>query len=133
MFTFQALCQLYPHMTREVKVVTCCPENRFCPRDGKNHRKILVHLFELKFLHSVLYTITELSYVLSFLISVAEVSLKNSLLPAVLFFTDYATFCLSLVLQTLSLLFLCKNFLAILRNSSSRVPKDFCKEKGSLR
>src|ERR1041384_2535283 len=53
-------------MTREVKVVTCCPENRFCPRDGKNHRKISVHLFELNFLHSVLYTITELSYVLSF-------------------------------------------------------------------
>src|SRR4051812_41627115 len=34
-------------MTREVKVVTCCPENRFCPRDGKNHGKIPVHLFEL--------------------------------------------------------------------------------------
>src|SRR4051794_40379382 len=53
-------------MTREVKVVTCCPENRFCPPDGKNHRKIPVHLFELIFLHIVLYTITELSYVLSF-------------------------------------------------------------------
>src|ERR1041385_6031734 len=75
-------------MIREAKVVTCCPKNRFCPRDGKNHRKILVHLFELKFLHSVLYTITELLYVLSFFISVAEVSLKNSLLPAGLFFTD---------------------------------------------
>src|ERR1041385_6546286 len=106
-------------MTREVKVVTCCPENRFCPRDGKNHRTIPVHLFELNFLHSVLYKITELSYVLSFLIRVAEVPLKNSLLPAVLFFTDSATFYLSLLLQTLSLLFLCKNLLEILRNSSS--------------
>src|SRR3954469_9830426 len=42
--------------------------NRFCPRDGKNHRKIPIHLFELKFLHSMLYTITELLYVLSFFI-----------------------------------------------------------------
>ena len=64
-------------MTREVKVVTCCPENRFCPRDGKNHRKIPVYLFELNFLHRVLYTITELSYVLSFFIWVAEVPLKK--------------------------------------------------------
>src|ERR1041385_1081506 len=53
-------------MTREVKVVTCCPEKRFCPRDGKNKNKSPVHLFELNFLHSVLYTIMELSYVLSF-------------------------------------------------------------------
>src|ERR1041385_9502897 len=53
-------------MTREVKVVTCCPENRFCPRDGKNHRKIQVHLFEMNFLHNVLYTITELLFVLRF-------------------------------------------------------------------
>src|ERR1041385_2339450 len=106
-------------MTREVKVVTCCPENRFSARDGKIHRKIPVHHFELNFLQSMLYTITELSYVLSFLIRVAEVPLKNSLIPVVLFFTDSATFYLSLLLQTLSLLFLCKFFLAILRNSSS--------------
>src|SRR3954466_14686072 len=32
-------------MTREVKVVTCCPESRFCPREGKNHRKIPVQFF----------------------------------------------------------------------------------------
>src|ERR1041385_8748727 len=106
-------------MAREVKVVTCCPENRFCPRDQKNSRKIPIHLFELTFLHSVLYTITELSYVLSFLIRVAEVPLKNSLLPAVLFFIDSATFYLSLLLQTLSLVFLCKNFLEILGNIRS--------------
>src|ERR1041385_5110699 len=105
-------------MIREAKVVTCCPENRFCLRDGKNHKKIPVHIFELKFLHSMLYTIVKLSYVLSFLILVAEVPLKNSLLPVVLFFTDSATFCLSLLFQTLSLLFLCKNLLEILRNSS---------------
>src|ERR1041385_5220284 len=39
-------------MTREVKVVTCCPENRFCPRDGKNHRKLPVHLFKLNFFYT---------------------------------------------------------------------------------
>src|ERR1041385_3601971 len=64
-------------MTREVKVVTCCPENRFCPRDGKNQNKSPVHLFELNFLHNVIYTITKLSYVLSFFIRVAEVPLKK--------------------------------------------------------
>src|ERR1041385_6530302 len=53
-------------MTREVKVVTWCLENRLCPRDGKNNRKIPIHLFEVKFVRNVLYTITELSYVLSF-------------------------------------------------------------------
>ena len=42
---------------------------------------------------------------------------KNNLLPAVLFFTDSVMFCLSFILQTLSLFFLCKNLLAILRNS----------------
>src|SRR3954471_21714500 len=106
-------------MARGVKVVTCCPENRFCPRDGKNKNKSPVHIFELNILHSMLYIITELSCVLSFLIRVAEVPPKNSLLPVVLFFIDSATFCLSSLLQTLSLLFICKIFLAILRNSSS--------------
>ena len=77
------------------------------------------HLFDLIFFDSVIYTIVKLSYVLSFFIWVVEVPRKNSLLPAVLFFTDSATFCLSSLLQTLSLLFLCKNFLALLRNSSS--------------
>ena len=109
-------------MTREVKVVTCCPENRFCPRDGKNHRKIPVHLFDLKSLHRVLYTITEISYVLSFFILVAEVYLNNSLLTAGLFFTDSVLFCLTFTLQIKNLLFLCKNVLAILRNSrTSRI------------
>src|ERR1041385_8776175 len=36
-------------MTSEVKVVTCCPKNRFYPRDGKNQIKSPVHLFELNF------------------------------------------------------------------------------------
>src|ERR1041384_1305487 len=92
-------------MIREAKVVTCCPENRFCLLDGKNQNKSPVHLFELNVLHSMLYTIVNLSYVLIFLIWVAEVPQKNYLLLVVLFFTDSATFCLSLLLQTLSLLF----------------------------
>jgi len=43
---------------------------------------------------------------------------KNYLLPAGLFFTGSAMFCFFSVLQTLSLLFLCKIFLAALRISS---------------
>src|SRR3954468_7178188 len=58
----------FSFVPREVKVVTCCPENRFCPRDQKNSRKFPVHIFELKFLHSMIYTITKLPYVLNFLI-----------------------------------------------------------------
>ena len=42
---------------------------------------------------------------------------KDYLLPAGLFFTDSVLFRLFFVLQTLSLLFLCKNLLEILRNS----------------
>ena len=75
------------------------------------------HLFDLNFFDSVLYTIGFRASVLSFLIWVVEVHRKNYLLPAGLFFTDSVLFCLFFVLQTLSLLFLCKNLLAILRNS----------------
>src|ERR1041385_3997666 len=53
-------------MIREGKVVTCCPQNRFCLLDEKNRNKSPVHLFELNFLHSMLYKITKLPYVLSF-------------------------------------------------------------------
>src|SRR4051812_4994700 len=95
-------------MTREAKVVTCCPENRFCLRDGKNRIKSPVHLFELNFLHSMIYTMAELSYVLIFLFELQKYPEK------ILYY-----FCLSLILQTLSLLFLCKNLLEIFRNSSS--------------
>src|SRR6187399_2752462 len=75
------------------------------------------HLFGLNFFDSVLYTIGFRASVLSFFIRVAEVPRKNHLLPAGLFFTDSVLFCLFFILQTLSLLFLCKNLLAILRNS----------------
>ena len=88
-----------------------------------SYRKIRIkspdHLFGLNFFYSVLYIIVFQASVLSFLIGVAEVPRKNHLLPAVLFFTDSVLFCLFFVLQTLSLLFLCKNLLAILRNNSS--------------
>ena len=81
--------------------------------------KIPDHLFDLNCFDSMLYTIVFLASILSFLIWVAEVPRKNYLLPAILFFLDSALFCTSSILQILSLLFLCKNFLAILRNSSS--------------
>ena len=53
-----------------------------------------------------------------FLIWVAEVPQINYLLPDVMFFIDSAMFCVFIVLQILSLLFICKNLLAIMRNSS---------------
>ena len=87
--------------------------------DRKIRIKSPDHLFDLNVFDSVLYTIVFRASVLSFLIWVAEVPRKNYLLPAGLFFTDSVLFCLFFVLQTLSLLFLCKNLLAILRNSSS--------------
>ena len=85
--------------------------------DKKNRIKSPDHLFDLNFFDNMLYTIGFRASVLSFLIWVAEVPRKNYLLPAGLFFTDSVMFCLFFVLQTLSLLFLCKNLLAILRNS----------------
>ena len=87
--------------------------------DRKIRIKSPDHLFDLNFFDSMLYTIGFRASVLSFLIWVAEVPRKNYLLPAGLFFTNSVLFCLFFVLQTLSLLFLCKNLLEILRNSSS--------------
>ena len=93
--------------------------NRFYLLDRKIHHKSPDHLFDLNCFYSMLYTIDFMPSVLSFFIWVEEVPRKNYLLPAGLFFPDSATFCFFSVLQTLSLLFLCKNFLAVLRNSSS--------------
>ena len=89
-------------------------------------RKICIksadHLFGLNFFDSVLYIIVFCASVLSFLIWVAEVSRTGQLLPAVLFFTDSVMFYLTFTLQIKNLLFLCKNLLAILRNSrTSRI------------
>src|SRR4051812_45888068 len=56
-------------MIREAKVVTCCPEKRFCLLDGKYRNKSPVHLFELNFLHNVLYTIVKLRMFLVFYLS----------------------------------------------------------------
>ena len=51
----------------------------------KSWKKSPVHLFELNFLHSMLYTIVNLPYVLSFLIWAIEVHLKKQSLQSVLF------------------------------------------------
>ena len=90
---------------KKSKVVTWCPENKFCLLGGKNRNKSPVNLFGLNFLHSMLYTILKLSYVLSFFIWVAEVPRKNSFLSAVMFFSASVPVFLLAVLQTLSLLF----------------------------
>src|SRR3954467_97343 len=86
-----------------------------------SYRKIRIkspdHLFGLKFFHSVIYIIVFQAYVLSFLSGVAEVPRKNHLLPAGLFFTDSVLFCLFFVLRAFSLLFFCKNFMVVQRNS----------------
>ena len=93
--------------------------NRFRLLDGKNSHKSQYHLFDLNCFDSMPHTITFQASVQSFLIWVAEVPRKNSFLSAVLFFSASATFFLFAVLQSLSLLFICKLFWAGKRKSSS--------------
>ena len=114
---FSILCQVQPLIARKFKSCDALCRKQILSLDRKIRIKSPDHLFGLNFFDSVLYTIIFRESVLSFLIGVAEVPRKNHLLPAVLFFTDSVLFCLFLILQTLSLLFLCKNLLAILRNS----------------
>src|ERR1043165_4420224 len=111
------------------KVGACCPENRFCLPDGKILNKSPDHLFDLNFFDSMLNTIGLLASVQSFLILVAEVPRKNSSFSAVLFFSASAPVFLFAVLQSLSLLFLCKIFWAGKRNSSSSWKSLFAGEK----
>ena len=91
--------------------------NRFCLLDRKIPHKSPDHIFDLNLCDSILYTINFLVSVLSFFIWVSEVPQQNSLLPVVLFFTYSSLFSLLSVLQILSLLFLCKNFLSIKKNN----------------
>src|ERR1041385_4512988 len=65
---FQALCQVIASYDKGSESCDMLSKNRFCLRDGENRIKSPVHIFELNFLQSVLYKITEQSYVLSFLI-----------------------------------------------------------------
>ena len=114
---FSYLCQVQPLIARKFKSCEVLSRKQILSLDRKIRIKSPDHLFGLHFFDCVLYTIVFRASVLSFLIRVAEVPRKNHLLPAGLFFTDSVLFCLSFILQTLSLLFLCKNLLAILRNS----------------
>ena len=116
---FSYLCQVQPLIARKFKSCEVLSRKQILSLDRKIRIKSPDHLFGLNFFESVLYTIVFRASVLSFLIRVAEVPRKNHLLPAVLFFTNSVMFCFSFILQTKSLLFLCKNLLAILRNSSS--------------
>ena len=119
---FSILCQVQPLIARKFKSCDALCRKQILSLDRKIRIKSPDHLFGLNFFDSVLYIIVFRASVLSFLIRVVEVPRKNHLLPAVLFFTDSVLFCLFFVLQTLSLLFLCKNLLAILRNSrTSRI------------
>ena len=98
--------------------MTCCPETDFvCLTE-----KLTInpdHIFDMNCFDSMLYTTRFWASVQSFFIWVVEVPRKNSLLPVGLFFIDFAMFHLFSVLQILSLLFLCKLFFAIKKNSTS--------------
>src|ERR1041385_3910232 len=65
---FSALCQFIASYDKGSKSCDMLSRKQILSLDGKNQNKSPVHLFELTFLHSVLYTILKLSYVLSFLI-----------------------------------------------------------------
>src|SRR3954471_88272 len=114
---FSALCQVIASYDKGSKSCDVLSRKQILSLDRKIRIKSPDHLFGLNIFDSVLYTIVFRAYVLSFLIRVAEVPRKNYLLPAGLFFTDSVLFCLSFILRTLRLLFLCKNLLEILRNS----------------
>src|SRR3954466_4561512 len=103
--------------------------NRLCLLDGKIHDKSPDHLFDLNCFDSMIHTIIFQASVQSFLIGVAEVPRKNSLLSAVLFFSASAPVFLFEVLQSLSLIFLCKFFWEGKRNSISSWKSLFALEK----
>ena len=101
------------------KVLTWCREtNSVCLTEkiAINHQIVF---FDLNVFDSMLHTISFQASVQSFFIWVAEVPQKNSPFSAVLFFSASAPFFLFAVLQSLSLLFLCKHFWAGKRNSRS--------------
>ena len=103
---FSALCQVQPLIARKFKSCEVLSRKQILSLDRKNRIKSPDHLFGLHFFDSILYIIVFRASVLSFFIRVAEVPRKNHLLPAGLFFTDSVLFCLSFILQTLSLLVL---------------------------
>src|SRR3954468_6343797 len=103
--------------------------NRFCLCEGTIHDKSPDHLFDLNCFDSMLHTIIFQAYVQSFLISVAEVPRKNSPFSVVLFISASTPVFLFAVLQSLSLIFLCKLFWEGKRNSSSSWKSLFAVEK----
>ena len=118
---FSVFCQVQPLIAGKIKSCDVLSRKQILSLDRKIRIKSPDHLFGLNCFDSVLYIIFFRASVLSFFIRVAEVPRKNHLLPAVLFFTDSVLFCLSPILQTLSLLFLCKNLLEISRNSRTSI------------
>ena len=121
-FTFSALCQVQPLIARKFKSCEVLSRKQILSLDRKIRIKSPDHLFGLHFFDSVLYIIVFRASVLSFLIRVEEVPRK---------IIYYLLFCFSQILSCLPFpsfckprpcFFLCKNLLAILRNSrTSRI------------
>src|SRR4051812_656180 len=93
--------------------------NRLSLLDGKIHDKSPDHLFDLNFFDSMLHTIVFQASVQSFFDFSCRSALKKFFLSAVLFFSTSAPVFPLVVLQTLSLLFLCKLIWEGKRNSTS--------------
>src|ERR1043165_9875870 len=93
--------------------------NRFCLLDGKIRDKSPAHLFDLNFFDSMLHTISFQASIQSFFdLSCRSTSKKFPFLCCSVLLSFAPAF-LFVVLQSLSLLFLCKLFWAGKRNSSS--------------
>lgn len=114
---FWALCQVIAFDCKEVQKLWHAVQKHILSAWQKIRQKSLDHLFDLNVFDSMLYIIDFMASVLSFFIWVAEVPRINYLLPIVLFFTDSAMFWVLIILQILSLIFICKNLVAFIRSS----------------
>lgn len=114
---FQALCQVIAFDCNKVPKLWHVVQKQIMSAWRKNRQKSPDHLFDLNCFDSMIYIISFWESLLSFLIWVVEVPRINYLLPDVLFFTNSVMFCVFNVLQILSLLFICKKLLAIMRSS----------------
>ena len=103
--------------------------NKFCLLDGKILNKSPDHLFDLNFLTACSIQLAFRPLFKVFLIWVAEVPRKNSPFSDVLFFSASAPVFRFAVLQSLSLLFICKLFWEGKINSRSLLKPLFAVEE----
>ena len=114
---FQALCQVLASDCMKFKSCDMLSRNRLCPLGEKISHKSPYHLFNLNYFDSML------NWLSSVCAEFFDLICRSA--PKKLFTTCWSvfhTFCHVLRFHhftNLSLLFLCKNFLEILRNSSS--------------